>query len=81
MESDPQGQISSIHIAWSTLLTLLTGIGFFTGKRLIKDLDAKADKEHVDSTMKAITQTVQNTESKIDRVLIMLASKNHRNYP
>ena len=78
MEGDPQVQLSSLHVAWSTVLSLLTAIGYFTGKRLVKDLDSKADKDHVDNTMRTLTQTVQNTETKIDKVLMMLASANHR---
>jgi hypothetical protein len=71
------------HTFWSGALSIIAGLGLFSGRRLLKQLDGKADKETIDVQLKSIADSVgqiadrtekyhiQNTR-RLDKIVLTL---------
>jgi hypothetical protein len=83
---DPQNGFQAIHIAWNALITVAGAIVAFFTKRLIDEVDKKADQCDVDELkedfktlmVRQDEQHRSNTE-RLDRIIMELGG-NGRNY-
>lgn len=68
MSDDPSMQMTGLHYVWGIIVSALSGWGIFSGKRLVGELDKKADKEIVNTKFEAITDNLNYVRGRVDDI-------------
>lgn len=71
MQEDPS--MSGLSYAWAAVVSVLSGWGIFSGKRLVRELDRKADKALVDLQVKALGENMHYLRARLDEIHGMLS--------
>lgn len=68
MSDDPSLQMTGLHYVWGIIVSALSGWGIFSGKRLVSELDKKADKEIVNVRIAALTDNLNYVRGRVDDI-------------
>lgn len=82
---DPVGLGNIFHTLWTGIITVAGAIVAFFTKRLVDEVDQKADKAEVDTLREEFrahmaSQQQQHTDNteRLDRILVAVLNGNHR---
>jgi len=83
--NDPQVALQAVHYIWTAVITAGGAIVAFFTKRLVDEVDRKADKSEVDELKQDIkdflernaTQHTDNTK-RLDQILLTLSDRRNR---
>jgi hypothetical protein len=66
---DPLNASSWINSIWSALLTAFAALIFWNGKTLVKQIDAKADKDELDEHKDNVRRQFEQVQVMLNRLL------------
>lgn len=80
---DPQNGFQVLHTLWTAIITVAGGIVAFFTKRLVDEVDKKADQYEVDELKQEVRDFIQRQDvqhasntQRLDRILIELNRRN-----